>query len=94
MNTDFRSATSASRLIPDWFDARLCNFDGERVSCHHHPTHQGRNAGVTFPYDARLVELIRLLRVRAVSIEKTGECSLSHLPELMRIFHWKKANRS
>lgn len=43
--------------------------------------------GVTFAYDAKIVELIKLLRVRRWNpSKKRWEVHLSHLPELMRIF--------
>lgn len=43
--------------------------------------------GVTFAYDARVVDLIKLLRVRRWNAaKKRWEVHLSHLPELMRIF--------
>ncbi|MCE5231083.1 DEAD/DEAH box helicase [bacterium] len=43
--------------------------------------------GVTFPYDAKIVELIKLLRVRRWNpSKKRWEVHLSHLPELLRIF--------
>lgn len=44
--------------------------------------------GVTFAYDAKVIELIKILRVRKWNAsKKRWEVHLSHLPELMRIFH-------
>lgn len=75
--------------IPDWFRRTpVLILTGERgIMTITIQLIKDETLGVTFPYDARLVELIRLLRVRRWNAsKKRWEVHLSHLPELLRIF--------